>query len=92
MALTLTMTRFLHTIQLTLRPGLEMLFEMQRDTHSKAKNALYELVLGQYASQCVLSAVQLNNILAEEIENRRFPCWWYNIACLSQDSADSPFS
>ena len=79
--MTLTLLRFLHTSQLTLRPGLEMFCEMQHDPQPRYSSPLHGLVLGQLALQCVLSAVQLSGLLSAEISNHQFPCWWYNIGC-----------
>ena len=71
----------MHTTQLILRPSLEMFFEMQHKARKEAGSALDEAVLGQLAVHCVLSAIQLNSFVTNEIVHRRFPSWWYNIAC-----------
>ena len=86
MVMILTVLRFLHTIQLTLRPALELLFERQHvvrpnsgDISMEAR--LQELMLSDIASQCVLFAVQLNDFLSSQIQSQGFACWWYNTSC-----------
>ena len=86
MVMILTIFRFLHTMQVTLRPALELLFEKQHQVRpSSGENSmearLQELMLSDIASQCVLFAVQLNNFLSTQIQTQGFACWWYNISC-----------
>ena len=80
--------RFLHTRQLILRPALELLFEKQQQkgsdtTTSKAslEAKLQDSMLHNIASQCALSAVDLVDFLASQIQTQTFLCWWYNISC-----------
>ena len=86
MVMMLTVSRFLHTIQLTLRPALELLFERQHvvrpNSGEKSMEArVQDLMLCDIASQSVLFAVQLNDFLSAQIQSQGFACWWYNISC-----------
>lgn len=75
----------MHTVQLILRPALELLFEKQQLAQSSNREPMLEarlqdLILNDVASQCVLSAVQFNDFLGAQIQSQSFVCWWYNIS------------
>ncbi len=80
--------RFLCVRQLILRPALELLFERQQNekptpiTEPVAMAKLKDSMIFNIAAQCVLSAVDLVEFLASQIQTQTFVCWWYNIHCM----------
>lgn len=86
----LIISRFLHTIQLTLRPALvtcyEMLLRPQPATAAQSmRTKFYISMLNEMAMQCVNSAIQLIEVISEQIQSQDFICWWYNICCKSKN-------
>ena len=74
--------------QLILRPALDLLFERQQNEKPVAilkpavKGKLKDFTISNIAAQCVLSAIDLVEFLASQIQTQTFVCWWYNIHCM----------